>query len=256
MAFLHDVSSEEMSQAIERLAEDNTSLALTVRYQGRWVTFRTRAIASHGDTIWVETRKADHLPTPYEFAKGLDVGVAFNVLYRKFVFRAAVVGVETYRIEDGVEATALKLHCKDNPRKVERRLNTRLDLSLDTNTRATLWLGGQEAMPSEEDIAAPVWSGRILDLSAGGLLLRTSYEAGKYVDVGDIVGVQIVFEDNEEPILIDTQVRHCERDGEMALIGVQFIETDQAPDNISGIATIRQKIAELEARQKQVQEVD
>jgi len=254
MAFLHEVSSEEMAQAIERLAEDNALLALTIRYQGRWVTFRTRAIASHADTIWVEMPKTDHLPSPCEFTKDLQVGVAFSAVHRKYVFRATVVGLEVYRIEEGVEATALKLRGKDSARKVERRLNGRVDLSVDENTRATLWLGGQDAMPSEPGVAAPVWSGRVINLSAGGFLVRTSYEAGKYVEVGDIVGVQIAFDGNENTPPVDAQIRHCARDGEMALIGVQFLETDETPSNTSGIMEIRRRMAEMAAAQKEAQE--
>jgi len=249
MPFLQDVSSEEMNEAIGLLAEDNALLSVTVRYQGRWITFRTRAIASHGEAFWVDMPRTDHLPTPYEFAKGENVGVAFSAAHRKYVFQAKVIGSEAYRLEEDVSATALKLQCCGHMHKVERRLHVRLDPATDEIARATLWLGGQEARPEEESVTAPVWAGRILNISNGGLMIRTSYEAAKYVEVGDIVGLHVMFDGEEQPASVDAQVRHSAPDGEMALIGLQFVETEETPENTAGIDRIRQRVAGLDQRQ-------
>ena len=183
MPLLQEISSEEMVEAISLLAEKNSLMSLTVRYQGRWVTFRTHAIASYGGAIWVDMPRTDHLPTPYDFEKGGEVGIAFSVAHRRFVFRAMVLGLETYHVEENVEAAALKLECRDKMRKIERRLHFRLDVSGEEIARAKLWLGGQEVMPEGNDVTAPVWSGRVLNISGGGLLVRASYEAAKYIEV-------------------------------------------------------------------------
>ena len=117
-------------------------------------------------------------------------------------------------------------------------------------TRATFWLGGQDAHPGEASVEAPIWSGRILNLSTGGLLVRTSYEAAKYVEVGDIVGVQVIF-GKGDPVMVDAQLRHVARDGEMALIGLQFVEDRAAPDRNAGVRVIREKIARQHKEQDQ-----
>jgi hypothetical protein len=255
MAFLQDVSPEEMNEAIALLAEDGAMLSLTVRYQGRWITFRTRAIASKGATFWVDMPRTDHLPTPYEFRRGEPVGVAFSAAHRKYVFQAKVIGSEAYRLEENVSAIALKLRCFGNMHKVERRLHVRLDPAMDEGARATIWLGGQEARPEKETVVAPVWAGRILNISDGGLMIRTSYEAAKYVEVGDIVGLHVMFDAQRDPASVDAQVRHSAPDGEMALIGLQFVESEETPENTVGIERIRQRISQLRVRGRQHQAV-
>jgi len=65
MAFLQELTAEELRKAVEDLADGNLCVALTVRYQSRWVTFRSYAIAEFRNFLWVEMPKTDHLPTPY-----------------------------------------------------------------------------------------------------------------------------------------------------------------------------------------------
>lgn len=250
MTFLQDVSSKEISEAIELLTADSAPLSVTVRHQGRWVTFRTHAIASRLATFWVDMPRTDHMSTPYKFLQGEHVGVAFSAAHRKYVFQARVVGWEVYELDGSVNATALKLEPAGNMHKVERRLHSRLDPMTHEIARASLWLGGQEARPRHESVTAPVWAGRILNISKGGLMVRTSYEAAKYVDVGDILGLQVTFDGEEASALVDAQVRHSAPDGEMALIGIQFVETEQASQDTAGIEAIRRRVAELEGRRR------
>lgn len=245
MAFLQDVSIEELQEAIQVLAEHNLALALTARYQNRWVTFRTHAVAHHKDVVWVETPKTDHLPENYKFQPGERIGVTFSAAHRKYVFATQLIRLEKYELESGAEATALKLRCAGEMHRVERRLHERLDASSGEVTRATFWLGGCDAKPPESNADAPVWAGRILNMSTGGMLLRSSYEAAKYVEIGDIVGMHILLGNDEPAAFVDAQLRHCARDGEMALMGLQFVEMPQSEEAGAGLQLLREKIEEL-----------
>lgn len=254
MAFLQELAPGEIQEVIDLLAEQTLVVALTVRHQGRWVTFRARVIAQCNGVVWVEKPKTDHLPTPYEFDVGGQVGVSFSMAHRKYVFSAKTLGHEVYSLDEQESSTALTLGVPSVMQKVERRLHDRLDLSIDRVTRASFWLGGWEAHPEEASVAAPVWSGRILNVSTGGVLVRTGYEAAKYVEVGDILGVHITFGGSEESVFVDAQLRHCARDGEMALVGLQFVEDPDRPENNVGVETIRKMIADQKA-EKQKQKV-
>ncbi|MCD6304106.1 MAG: PilZ domain-containing protein, partial [Planctomycetes bacterium] len=239
------------------VAENNLSLSMTVRYQARWVTFQTRAIARAGQIMWVEMPKTDHLPGNYKFKVGEQIGVTFSVARRKYVFATEAMGTEKYRLDPEHESTALRLVVPEQMQKVERRLHDRLSLSHDVVTRATFWLGGWEARPAEASVNAPIWSGQIINISAGGLLVRTTYEAAKYVETGDIVGVHVLLGgDEEDSVFVDAQIRHCARDGEMALIGMQFVENENIPEMSAGIEHIRRLIAEQKKRRQQEAKAD
>jgi len=245
MPFLQDVSPGEIDEAMRLLSENNALLSVTARYKGRWVTFRTRVVAGQGDTVWVDLPKTDHLPTVYTFPNGEQLGVTFNAAHRKFVCQAKVMGMESYRPEDGgAEQVALKLRYSHRIRKIERRLCARVSLPPNEGARVTLWLGGQDLCPDEDGIAAAVWSGRVLNISTGGLLVRTSNEAAKFVDPDDIVGIHVLFDGQDEPVAVDARIRHCAQDGDMALIGIQFLATEEIPENAAALEMIRSKIPE------------
>lgn len=251
MAFLQELSGDGIREAIELLGENNLVVALTVRYQAQWVSFRSRALAQHNGVVWVQMPETDHLPTPYTFKPGEQVGAAFSMAHRKFVFASQVVCVETYTLDGTTPYTALRLGVPERMHKIERRRHERLDMSGDELTEVAFWLGGRTGKPDEASVDAPVWPGRVLDISKGGMLVRTSYGAAKYVEVGDIVGVQITFGGNEMPIVVDAQVRHCARDGEMALIGLEFVDNPGGLEDNSGVEQIRGKIDE-QLKQKAV----
>jgi len=178
------------------------------------------------------------------------VGVTFSLWHRKYVFSGEVVGSETYNLGPATTCTALKLTAPAAMHRVERRLHARHDVSHDEVTRASFWLGGRDARPqeSEVNVEAPVWSGRVMNLSGGGLHVRASFEAAKYLEVGDIVGIHLMFGSEDQAAFLDAQLRHCQRDNEMALMGFQFLEPDEPrKGDARALRLIREKIR---ARQK------
>ena len=87
-------------------------------------------------------------------------------------------------------------------------------------------------------VDAPVWSGRLIDLSTGGLLVRVSIEAARHIEPGDIVGICLAFGADGRSVYLDAQLRHNAPDGEMALMGFQFVdvEADYAREVLAVIA--------------------
>lgn len=248
MPFLQDLSPEEIAEALAQAAQDNRPLALTVRYQSRWVTFRSYAIADYKFFLWAEMPKTDHLPAPYEFRIGSQVGVTFNIENRKYVCAAEVVGSETYSIREDLSCTALKLAVPRKMHRVERRLHDRVEVAQDEISRATFWLGGIDARPEEGSTEEPVWAGRVINLSSGGVLVRTTCEAAKFLEAGDIVGVHILFRSQDQAAFLDAQLRHCHRDNEMAMLGFQFIEPDAT--GTADQAVLRLVRGKIEQRQE------
>jgi hypothetical protein len=242
MAFLQDLSPDDVDEAVRLLAERNLEVALSHKRQNRWVAFRTRVIVEHEGHLWVA------LPGGQgeAFSPGGRVTLAVNVSHRKYVFTARVDGCETYRLEDDVESVALRLSCPEAMSRLERRQQLRLPLSGEPVRRATFWLGGPGAQPTGGDEARPYWSGRILDISLGGLLLRTARDATQFIDVGDIVGVQLVLGSEDETVTLAAQLRHHQPDGEMNLVGFQFVGLGRTPESRAAIELIRREIIETE----------
>ncbi len=251
MSFLEELSQEEMLEALKLLGESHLPVALTVQYRERWITFPTCAIAQHKGILWVEQPDPGQFPKGFRFRIGERVGVSFSTGHRKFVFAGRVGYLETYRLEDAPPAEAVRLDRPERMLKVRRRLHDRIELPFDELTRATFWLGGWEAQPAEATVETPTWSGRVLNISQGGMLVRTTYEAAKYLEVGDMLGVLVTFGSEEQAALIDAQLRHCAPDGEMALMGLQFVQVEGDEQGAGALELIHRKIAERAGELKQ-----
>ncbi|HUS93185.1 MAG TPA: PilZ domain-containing protein [Phycisphaerae bacterium] len=243
MRFVHELATAEIEEVMELFATQGLQATLTVRQNGRYVTFHAQSLARHGDAFWVQEPPTDHLPVPYEFRRDSEVGLSFTVGRRKYVAKVSLIRKEAYRLSDDEEATALKLAVPEQMHRIERRLSERLEMSSREIARASFWLGGQDARPVEESVSSPTWGGRVLNISTGGLLVRTTFEAARYVDTGDILGVQILLGTRIPATVVDAQVRHCGQDGEMAMIGMQFVHADDDPASNAGIEVIRGLIA-------------
>ena len=192
----------------------------------------------------MEMPDSDHLPSPYVFRVGEQVGMTFNLGHRKYVFAAKVVRMEAYSIDNDTEATSLKLICSGEKHRVERRLHRRSDLPSRHIARARFWLGGCGARPAAGSRTSPIWPGSILNMSHGGMLVRATFDAVKCVEIGDVVGIHITL-GGEEAAMVDGQLRHCAGDGEMALIGVQFLEASQSVETVASLERIRQRMETL-----------
>ena len=77
--------------------------------------------------------------------------------------------------------------------RLQRRAYIRAEVPPNRIVRASFWLGGRTAEPTGGSPTTPVWSGRVVNLSAGGFQLHTDAAAASDVEIGDAVGVRVVF---------------------------------------------------------------
>lgn len=97
---------------------------------------------------------------------------------------------------------------------------------------------------ADASVSAPIWSGRVINMSAGGVYVRADLEAARYIEVGDLIGIRVSFGgEMSESIVMDATFRHAERDGDMVLLGFQFVEGDFSPETVHAIAEIRKTLA-------------
>jgi len=85
-----------------------------------------------------------------------------------------------------------------------------------------------------------------MNLSTGCICIRTNSEAAKYTDLGDVVGIRMTFGGGKGEIVIDAQFRHVEPDGAMALLGFQFVDSDQSARVKAAREAVREKVIELD----------
>jgi hypothetical protein len=102
--------------------------------------------------------------------------------------------------------------------------------------RVSFWPGGRAVEPKGLSPHRPVWGGSLVDLSRQGFAVRTSWDAGGYLEVGDIIGARMLFDGHQLPIYVNAQLRHAFMEGNMGVLGFQFVgmgDTDEGRDALA-----------------------
>ena len=238
MARMEKLSAKESKDVLADAVARALQVTVTVQRQNRWISFQSHFIVIQGSVFWIEFPAAEPGQAPFDCVAEENVGLMFQSGSERCLFGATALRQEEYTDESGQGRWGLRMRLSGAMQRSQRRLHKREDARADWQARASFWLGGREAQPAEARVDAPIWSGRLADLSAGGLLVRVSGEAARYMDSGDIVGICLTFGAEERSIYLDAQLRHSDPDGEMALMGFQFVdlETDYAREALGVIA--------------------
>ena len=241
MAILSTLTGSEVANAIGGAAKDKVGVTVTVYHQDRWLTFNSDMLDASGESVWITYPQSGHGPADCEFSPGQRVGVTFRSGFQRFLFSARIAAVE----ESGTRA--LQFDLPEELQVTQRRVGVRVEMPALATVEASIWLGGSQVKLDEPDVVVPVWSGRVLDLCEGGCYIRTNREVSRYIEVGDIVGLQLTIGEGEaiEHILIDAQFCRSDPDGEMSMVGLQFIGVDDSEQIRGAHEKIRAKLREL-----------
>ncbi|MHC4561481.1 MAG: flagellar brake protein [Planctomycetota bacterium] len=245
MVKLEELPDNQKNAMLARAAAENAAVTLTVRRQNRWVTFRSRFVIEHEGRVWIEQPRMSGQSDIYDFQKGEEAGLTFRMGHMRYIMSVQVVSEEDYRDKDDRPHLALRLKSVGEMQRNQRRLHERVPMPSGQRIRANIWLGGRDSEPDEPTVGNPVWSGRVIDLSVGGALLRTDREAAEYIQAGDLVGVRVTFGDTEGAAILDAQLRHAQPDNEMAMLGLQFVDTERSEETLTALGLIHAKVEEL-----------
>jgi len=241
MATLRTLTGSEIANAIECASQDKAGVTVTVYHQDRWFMFSGNMLDADGKSLWITYPQSDHGPADYEFSSGHCVGITFRSGFRRFLFSAVIAAVE----ESGTPA--LQLDLPEELQVSERRIGLRVEMPALETVDASIWLGGLQVKHDEADALVPAWSGRVLDLSEGGCYIRTDSEVSRYIEIGDVVGLQLTIGEGDatEQILIDAQLCRSDPDGERLMVGLQFIDIDESDQTREAYEKIKAKLSEF-----------
>jgi c-di-GMP-binding flagellar brake protein YcgR len=102
----------------------------------------------------------------------------------------------------------------------------------------------------------PVWTGRIVDLSAGGFSVRTTEESIRLLEPGYFVGTRLVFGVGQEAVYADASVRHIAAGEDGTVVGFQFLGLEYTDAGKQSLRTISRKVAEYQAAAPREEESD
>ena len=246
MTTLRELSYEQIGQTVRDAIEREVPVTLTVRTDCGWTNARSRMVSVEGDHLLLSMPEDADGAVAGGMEAATKVGLSFKLKHYKYVSTVTVAGRQA---GDGGEGELLSACFPTTMLRMQRRAYERVPVPANRIVRASVWLSGRDAEPSVTSPEHPVWSGTVTNLSAGGFQLRTTQEATRFLEVGDVVGVRVVFGAADETVYADAQFRHWEPgdgDGAPALMGFQFIGLAQSHEGLEVIQFLNRKIREFQ----------
>lgn len=230
MATLQYLSFRQIDDVIRAACHRAVPVTITIRIDGGWFNMCARMIGMRDGHLLLELDPPEDEGQVHEFQPADKVGVSFKLKHHKHIFTATVACVERARSMNGADVRILQVCSPTKMHRMQRRAFLRAPVPANRIVRASYWLGGREFEPIAGSENQPVWSGRVVDISAGGFQMVSPDGNNEALDIGETIGVRISFGAGGETVYADAQFRHRQEvDGDIHL-GFQFVGLAQTPD--------------------------
>ena len=244
---LQELSLRQINESLLLGSQKNIPITFTLRVDGAWLNLPSRMIAISGKQLLFELPPVEADVPPHEFVPAEKLGVSFKLKHHKHIFTATVAGVQDFALDGGGTTKVLAVCLPARMQRLQRRVFHRVDVPGNRVVRASYWMGSSGSEPSGVSDATPVWSGRVVNVSAGGFQLSSGASPLPMLDVGDSVGVRLSFGSGQESVYADAQLRHVAAEGSgQWSIGFQFVGLTQTAEGRETLKFIGQKVTEFQ----------
>ena len=244
MPYLQELNTPQINEAIALAVDKHVPATVTIQCDGRWVTYHSRFLQVRGTHILVEYPFSDEDQAPHEFSPAEKISLTFKLKHYKHIASATIAGASPWVLEDGSSIQALDLCCPTKMQRAQRRAYLRVDIPDNRIVRVSFWHGGSVAEPSDGQGDQPIWSGRVTNLSAGGVQVAVDPDVAEQLEPGDFLGVHISFGAGDGSVQADAQFRHTELADGRALLGLQFVGLEQTQRGQQTLLAISRRVAE------------
>lgn len=245
MATLQDLNTRRIDESLLEAAMRRVPATLTIRMGKAWCNYHSRVLALADNRLLMELPGPEEHSAPHEFVPAEKVGVSFKLKHHKHIFSAVLAGTVQFALDDGTTVPALAFVPPTRMQRLQRRAYLRADVPPNRIVRASFWTGGKESEPSGSP-DCPVWSGHVVNISAGGFQLAAHTGAADGLEVGETVGVRLSFGAGRETVYADAQFRHLQEDNGEIQMGFQFLGLDQTDEGRQALRLISERVEEFQ----------
>jgi len=241
MAILQELNQREIGQVLLSAAERAVPVSITLRSGDTWSALSGRLTALRGEDLLLQLAPDQPADAP-PLTTGLGIGISLKLKHHKYLFVAGVLE----QWQEGSERLLVVSH-PSRMQRLQRRAFLRAAVPPGWVVRAAFWIGGVKNEPPGATPERPVWNGRLIDLSAGGFSLRTIDPTVGVLEIGDLMGVRIVFGVGEQAVYADVSLRHVDLEQGGAVVGFQFLGLEHSDVGKDALRIISRKVADYQA---------
>ncbi len=217
-----DLSPEEARDIVVDAAVRNTPAALTCEREESWRNYPSRFLGVRGSELWLEYPPAQAgLDTP-DLRVGQLLGVAFKQRHYKYIACSSIADIGMFEPDEGEKVYGVRIDWPERMQRLQRRAFNRAIVPADRPAFVSLWEGGVANEPPEPLRANLVYTGQLVDFSAGGFRVRLLDARDGGFQVGDLFGAILTFAGASQHLRVDAEFRHAQTDEFGLTMGMQF----------------------------------
>ncbi|MFW6066177.1 MAG: flagellar brake protein [Planctomycetota bacterium] len=241
MACLVQLPRGELQDALEATAAEAMPVVVSVRDtdSDAWIPCSSRLLAVSDGVMLLELPRPYGSDTPREFVPGEEMCMTFRVGGDKLLCKSVVIRSGTEQLADGTEAPALRVSRPEAGHLLQRRAFSRVAVPEGELLRAGFSVGSSE---DTSPPAAPVWTGRVLDLGAGGMRVAVDPGAAAELEEGTPVYVCLAFGKAGRTVYSNAAVRHVEPRERTTIVGLEFLNLTDSPEGQKTLHFLCEKI--------------
>ena len=237
MAEKEVIRSEELKKVFARAVDLKTPGIMSYLSRGKWHKANVLPRAIGQNSLHFELSDEQDTCTS-NVCVDQPVGISMQHEFNKYVFEAAVLGIEA--LEESNIGKIIRLRIPDRIEKMQRRLYNRVPVPEELKVKALFWHRGYH----DEARKAPdenYWQGKLLDISAGGLRVVIEGCQHSCFNVDQFIGLQFTPMSYQKLIVLEGQIKHIEQidEDEKLCIGVEFLGLEASDEG-------RKKLRRLE----------
>jgi len=238
------VGKPEMDAALTWAAQHQSPIVISVRTGETWTALKSvfiRYDASQRVIQVMHPHGGDQ--SPVEIVPGQQVGVSFRRSHKKCIFSTVVALRRSETTDGGGAIDTLILRCPAQMHELQRRAYQRVTCPHDRFIAVRLWEGPGAGHPG----CWPLCSGRVSNISVGGVQVDVRQDHNPRLSIGDRVGVEITVSPGSPALMLDAQYRHCaiSAPGRLGL-GFQFLGLEHDQPERASISQIADFVRDLQ----------
>lgn len=222
----------------EWAAEKLVDLVITQTVDSEWASYRSKLLGydRNSGALLIARPEPVNDGQRESLSNDVELGVAFRRGHKKCIFLSQIAASSPLAA-DTAPGTVV-LNPPNEVRSVQRRAYQRVVVPSHRFIAAKIWEGG---LPSDNSVSFPISSGRLSNVSVGGVMIDIRSDQNPRLQVGDLVGVEVTQRPGMRPLLVEAQYRHCVMHSDDRLgLGFQFVGLEHDLPGRSSLEEVRQ----------------
>jgi c-di-GMP-binding flagellar brake protein YcgR len=218
----------EPQRLLQTVYNENIPMFISYLSARKWQIARAK-ITDVSEKCFKVKITPQKVTTPVMLHPGQTVGISFKYGfeqgYGRFVFGAEVAAVE--QASDLSCLGSVSLAMPEEIEVIQRRSYQRIMTPEKLNISVSIWsrsfLGGGRGMPAAE--VSQSWTGKLVDISAGGLAVAISMSQGPLLEEGQFVSLKLTPLPNQTPLAFNVYVKSVSQTaaGDNVCVGMEMV---------------------------------